>query len=97
MIRHIVLFKLKDGMAKGDREVEKTFGALRSLEGEIPGIRDWEVGDNFSERPIAVDYALCSSFDNREGLARYIEHPAHQEVVALLKRVCAWQVCDYEI
>ena len=95
MIRHIVLFKLKEGVAGEDERVARAFEVLRSLPGKIEGIESWEVGENFSERPIATDYALFSSFRDREGLSRYMDHSAHREVVALLAEVCTWQVCDY--
>ena len=61
----------------------------------IDTVRDWEVGDNFSGRPVAVDFALNCSFDTEEDLAGYLEHGAHQAVVSLLKEVCTWVLCDY--
>ncbi len=96
MIRHIVLFKVKDGVAKGDGEVVRAFEALRALEGVIPQIREWQMGENFSARPLAVDFALLSSFDTVEDLGAYIDHEAHRDVVGLLREVCTWQVCDFE-
>jgi hypothetical protein len=95
MIKHIVLFKVKEGVSGEDPRLLRAIATLRELEGEIGGIRSWEVGKNFSDRPIAADYALSSAFDSREDLARYIDHPAHREVVGMLKEVCTWQVCDY--
>ena len=95
MITHIVFFKIREGFSRDDPRVERTFGALRALSGRIDGIRQWEVGENFSDRPIAVDFSLYSSFRNREDLDRYIDHPAHREVVGLLQEVCTWQICDY--
>ena len=95
MIRHIVFFKIKEDVSRDDPKVAHVFAALRALPDKIEGIQQWEVGENFSDRPIAVDYALFSSFSNREDLARYIDHPAHREVVGLLKEVCTWQLCDY--
>jgi hypothetical protein len=95
VIRHIVLFKVKEDVSRDDPRVVRVFAALRALPGEIEGIQQWEVGENFSGRSIAVDYSLFSSFATREDLARYIDHPAHREVVGLLQEVCTWQVCDY--
>jgi hypothetical protein len=95
MIKHIVLFKVREGIAGEDPRLLRAIDTLRGLEGAIDGIRLWEVGKNVSDRPIAVDYALYSAFDNREDLARYSDHPAHREVVEMLKEVCTWQVCDY--
>jgi hypothetical protein len=96
MIKHIVLFDLKDGIGKGDPRVSRAFAELRALEGKIPLIRQWEVGENLSERPIATDFGLYSGFDSSADLAAYIDHPSHREVVKLLKEICTWRVCDYE-
>jgi hypothetical protein len=95
MIKHIVLFKVREGITREDPRLLRAIDALRELEGRIGGIRSWEVGQNFSDRPIAADYALSSAFDSRDDLARYVDHPAHREVVGMLKEVCTWQVCDY--
>jgi plasmid stabilization system protein ParE len=97
MIRHIVLFTLREGVAAADERVRNAFAELEGLHDKIGLIREWEVGRNFSGRPIAVDYALNSTFDSREDLDAYIGHEAHQAVVVLLKEVCTWVLCDYVI
>ena len=97
MIKHIVFFKVREDVSRDDPRVGQAFAALRALPGKIEGIQRWEVGENISDRPIAVDYALFSSFRNREDLSLYIDHPAHGEVVGLLREVCSWQLCDYVI
>ena len=96
MIKHIVLFDLNDGVRKDDPRVTRVFAELQALEGKIDLIKQWEVGENFSDRPIAADFALYSEFDSAADLAGYIEHPSHREVVVLLQEVCTWRVCDYE-
>ena len=95
MVKHIVFFKINADIAEGDKRVARAFDALRALPEKIDTVRSWEMGRNFSDRPIAVDYSLFSAFADKEELAGYIEHPAHQEVVGLLREVCTWQVCDY--
>lgn len=95
MIKHIVFFKVREDVSRDDPRLGRVFGILRALPDRIDGIQQWEVGENFSGRPIAVDYSLFSSFPSREDLARYIDHPAHREVVGLLQEVCTWQICDY--
>jgi hypothetical protein len=96
MMKHIVVFKFNDGVEKDDPLVTKAFEALRALGKRIPLIRQWEVGENVSDRPAAMDYALYSAFDSGADLAAYVDDPAHREVVELLKQVCTWKVCDYE-
>jgi hypothetical protein len=95
LIKHIVLFELNEGVAKEDSRVTLAFQELRRLPGRISLIRQWEVGENVSSRPAAADFALYSGFDNASDLAEYVEHPAHGEIVGLLKEVCTWKVCDY--
>lgn len=96
MIRHVVMFKVKDGILRDGADVLGAFEALRALEGCIPEIREWEVGKNFSPRPIAADYVLLSAFDTVKDLEVYVGHRAHRDVVDLLREVCTWQVCDFE-
>ncbi len=96
MIKHIVVFKLDRNVTQDDPRVQRAFAALRSLPERIPEIRGWEIGENLSDRPMAMDYALYSTFETAEDLAQYVDHPAHREVVALLKEVCTWYICDYE-
>lgn len=95
MIKHIVLFELHEGIEKGDPRVRRAFKELRRLPEKISLVRQWEVGENISDRPVAADFALYSGFDSAADLARYVEHPAHAEVVSLLKEVSSWRICDY--
>jgi len=95
-MKHIVVFKLHDGVEMDDPGVTGAFEALRALKERIRLIRQWEVGENVSDRPAAMDYALYSAFDSGAALAAYVDDPAHREVVELLKKVCTWKVCDYE-
>ncbi|MER6627956.1 Dabb family protein [Streptomyces sp. NPDC000987] len=96
MIRHLVLFKLDEGVERDDPRVVEGFEAFRSLEGKIPEIRFWELGWNFSDRPIAYDFAINSGFDDIAALRRYVEHPEHQAGAALWKQFSTWVVADYE-
>ncbi|GGS88604.1 Dabb family protein [Streptomyces chromofuscus] len=96
MIRHLVLFKLDEGVERDDPRVVEGVAAFRALDGTIPEIRTWELGWNFSDRPIAYDFAINSSFDDPAALGRYLEHPAHQAGVALWREFATWVIADYE-
>ncbi|MFR0363374.1 Dabb family protein [Streptomyces sp. MCC20] len=96
MIRHLVLFKLNEGVTRDDPRVAAGEEAFRSLDGKIPEIRFWELGWNLSDRPIAYDFALNSGFADAAALRRYVEHPEHQAGVALWKEFATWVVADYE-
>jgi quinol monooxygenase YgiN len=96
VIVHLVLFKLKPGIAKNDARVVAAVAQLRSLEGRVGGILEWEVGSNFTERPIASDFALYSTFADRDALAAYVPHPDHQAFVAKMRELADWTLVDYE-
>lgn len=96
MIRHLVLFKLGEGVERDDPRVTEGVDAFRALDGSIAEIRSWELGWNFSDRPIAYDFAINSSFDDRAALDRYLDHPDHQAGVALWREFATWVIADYE-
>ncbi|AWW38736.1 hypothetical protein ADL00_19105 [Streptomyces sp. AS58] len=96
MIRHLVLFKLDEGVERDDPRVERGVEAFRALGDQIPELRFWELGWNISDRAIAQDFAINSAVDDRDALGRYLEHPAHQAGVALWREFATWVVVDYE-
>ncbi|MFJ3643685.1 Dabb family protein [Streptomyces sp. NPDC090108] len=96
MIRHLVLFKLNEGVDRDDPRVAAGVAAFRALGGEIGELRFWECGWNVTDRPIAYDFAINSAVEDREALVRYLEHPAHQEGVALWREFATWVIADYE-
>ena len=100
MIKHIVIFKLKDhaeGCDKAENAVQvKTM--LDRLPGKIEQIRDYEVGIDINKSERAFDIALYSSFDSLEDLQIYAKHPAHLEVVDFITKVrIEGKVVDYEV
>ena len=96
MIRHLVLFKLNDGVGRDDPRVLAGVEAFRALGGRIEELRFWELGWNISDRPIAYDFAINSAVDDQDALRRYLEHPAHQAGVALWREFATWVIADYE-
>ncbi|MDX3801129.1 Dabb family protein [Streptomyces sp. AK04-3B] len=97
MIRHLVLFKLDEGVGRDDPRVVQGEAAFRALGGQIDELRFWELGWNISERPIAYDFAINSAVEDADALKRYLEHPAHQAGVALWREFATWVVADYEV
>ncbi|MGC5411444.1 Dabb family protein, partial [Streptomyces sp. DT225] len=53
MIRHLVLFKLNDGVERDDPRVVAGAEAFRALEGTVPELEFWECAWNITDRPIA--------------------------------------------
>lgn len=74
MVKHIVLYTLKEGVDKDDA-VKMIASCLEPLVGQIPGLRHLEIRRAYQ----GVDYALYSEFESREALAAYAIHPLHLE------------------
>ena len=95
MIVHIVKFEFKE--ENRAENLEKTKVMLESLVEKIEPLKRMEVGINFNESERAMDLALISEFDTKEGLQAYAVHPAHLEVVMFIKEVTTLsKVVDYE-
>ena len=100
MIKHIVLWKLKEhaeGASKQQNAI-KVKSMLEDLRGKIPGLVKLEVGLNFESSDSASDIALYSEFATREALDAYQIHPEHMKVKEFLPLVREERrVIDYEI
>ncbi len=100
MIKHILLFKIKDdveGRSKAESiaiAVEK----IKGMQGKIPGLLKAEAGADFSGGSLAADMIMYSEFDSKESLANYSDHPAHLEVGAYMVTIMSeCQYVDYEV
>jgi len=100
MIKHIVMWTLKDNAAGADKiaNAKKMKELLEALPGRIECLRALEVGtDVFAAAP-ACDVVLYSVFDTRADLDAYQVHPEHLKVVEFVKQVVAARsVLDYEV
>ena len=74
MVKHIVLYTLKEGVDK-DEAVNLIASVLEPLVGQIPGLLHMEVRRCFN----GMDYALYSEFEKPEDVKAYRAHPLHQE------------------
>lgn len=85
MIRHVVLFKIKDFSSESERNeaIQKVLGTFRSLIGQIPQIRQFRVEPDCVHGSSSYDVVIDSVFDNMDDLKTYQAHPAHMEAVAL--------------
>ncbi|MGW4895284.1 Dabb family protein [Kitasatospora sp. NPDC004240] len=97
MIRHLVLFKLNEGVSKDDARAVAGAEAFEELGPLIPELRQWECGWNTTERDIAYDYAINSLVEDRESLGSYIAHPAHQAAAGQWREFATWVIADIEV
>ncbi|GGR49937.1 Dabb family protein [Streptomyces netropsis] len=95
MIRHLVLFKLNEGVERDDPRVVAGVQAFEKLGGLVPELRSWECAWNITDRPIAYDYAINCSVEDTAALQRYLDHPDHQAGVALWREFATWVIADY--
>ncbi|MFB7515768.1 Dabb family protein [Streptomyces sp. NPDC056144] len=95
MIRHLVLFKLNDGVSRDEPRVVAGVEAFRALGEQIPELRFWECDWNITDRPIAYDFAINSAVEDKDALQRYLDHPAHQAGVAQWREFATWVIADY--
>ncbi len=96
MIKHIVMWKFKDGAAEAEKLEMKR--QLEALKGTVPSLVDIEMGLDLSRKEASMDMVLYSEFQTLEDLAAYAVHPEHLKVVEFVKPlVCGRAVVDYEI
>ena len=100
MIKHIVMWKLKDFAESADKKANavKVKRLLEGLKQKIKEIRSIEVGINLKASPAAYDIVLYSEFDNIQDLNAYQNHPEHLKVGDFISKVrLDRRVVDYEV
>jgi hypothetical protein len=94
MIKHIVMFKLKE---KNPDNLKTLASALNGMKGKIESLKFLEVGEDFKGSDRSFDLVLTTHFDNRQGLEAYADHTVHQPVIQLARALCSQTVVvDYE-
>lgn len=78
MIKHIVCFKLKDNSKENKEKAKKV---LLSMKGNVPMLRNIEVGIDILGSERSYDVILQVELDDVDALAAYQEDPYHVSVV----------------
>ncbi|WP_332878598.1 Dabb family protein [Massilia sp. S19_KUP03_FR1] len=100
MLKHIVMWKLKDHAAGADRaanarEMKRRLDACATI---VPGILAFEVILAQPGHEATCDVLLYSVFEDAAALAAYAAHPTHQELVPFFKAVRDGRECmDYTV
>ena len=95
MIRHIVMFKIKDEFKDEIPQLVKNFYGMK---GKIEGMLDLEAGADLLHSDRSYDLALITVFDSMESFQAYQTHPVHQPVRKRMHEVRESSVsCDFEI
>ena len=84
-LRHVVLFKFKDGTTP--EQIKTIENAFRALPAKVPEIVDFEWGTNNSPENRAAGFTHCFfvTFNDAAGRAVYLPHPAHKQFGKLLR------------
>ena len=101
MIKHIVLWKLKDEAEGKSRQENalKLKNELENLNGKIPGLLHLEVGININKQSKDdSDVILYSVFEDINALEKYYPHPEHKKIVPFAQAIRSERrVIDYEV
>lgn len=93
MVKHIVLFKLKDKEADAQRAVD----ALIAMRGKIEGMKDIIAGTDFLMSGRSYDVGLICTFIDKAALEAYQSDPVHLPVKKLMAEIRETSVsCDFE-
>ncbi len=84
LVRHIVLFKFKDGLEQ--EKVQEVVRSFAMLPTKIATIAGFEMGQNISPENLAQGYTHCFvvTFATTADRDTYLTHPAHMEFVQLI-------------
>ena len=100
MIKHIVMWKLKDFAEGADKaaNVEKMKQKLESCAKLVPGTLKFEVALAQPGLEATYDVVLYSEFDSKESLDAYADHPVHVAVKPFIGAVRLERQCmDYQV
>src|SRR5947209_6740179 len=85
MLMHIVCWKYK---AETDAAmIQEHQRRLRSLKGIIPQLISLDVGSDILHLERSFDTGLVATFDDRDALGIYTDHPEHQRVAAMGREI----------
>ena len=99
MVKHIVLFKLKDDVPAEEKlaVMTKFKEAIEALPAKISVIRKVEVGLNINPGE-TLNMGLFSEFDSLEDVRYYATHPEHVAAGKILAETKESRACvDYEL
>lgn len=96
MFTHVVLFKLSEPTKENVKQVSDI---LKGMKGNIPQLKEVEVGIDELKSERSFDICLITRFDSLEEMKSYQVHPYHvNEVLAKIKPfIEISRVADYNI
>jgi len=93
MVKHVVMFKLKE---KNQKNLDFAVSTLSNLEGKIETLRFVEIGLDFQNSDRSYDIVLTTHFEDKAGFDAYKGHPNHLPVIDEMRKLCSSSVVvDY--
>ena len=88
MIKHCVFLNFKSETSESEQF--DIFEGLSNLKNQIEGLNDFEYGNNLDFEQKSADYnsGFIASFENRQALLEYNEHPEHALLGSKLVSMC---------
>lgn len=100
MIKHIVMWKLKDQAEGADKatNMARMKSLLEGCRGLVPGMGAFEVGLATADLEATYDVVLYSEFADAAALDAYQHHPQHVAIKPFIGAVRLERQClDYEV
>ncbi|SAL78720.1 stress responsive protein [Caballeronia arvi] len=100
MLRHIVMWKLKDNAEGASRaeNAQKLKAKLETCRSIVKGQGHFEVGTAQPGFDCTYDVVLVSDFDDKAALDAYQVHPKHQALKDFVAAIREERQCvDYEV
>jgi len=98
MIKHIVMWKLKEEALGNDKlkNAKIIKDSLEALTDICEGVNTIEVGIDILQTEQSYDVVLVSVFENKNAYKEYAIHPEHQKIVPFIKEVTKSRIAvDY--
>ena len=93
MVKHIVLFNVKEGVDVAET-VKIAENVLLPLVGKIAGLTHLEIRQTFA----GADIALYCELESKEAMAYYADHPLHTEAKTHFFHLLSSRVAaDFEV
>lgn len=79
---HVFAFQWKPGTAEAQKD--RAAKEIAAFQGQIPGLLQTHVGPNISPRGKGYTFGGIMQFKDKASLDAYVQHPAHQALLAWL-------------
>ena len=86
MVKHIVMFKLKQNTPEN---LDLALSTLKGLERKIETLRMIEIGLDCNKSERTYDIVLTTNFDDEAGLASNLAHTKHLPVNETIRASCS--------